>query len=80
MSDFEDKDTTLPVVSVPSSLDRVPTSSGYSPDSDSDFEPTEDDSSDEDLMETAEVEAAEQRAEALEASLRVAQMDSADLQ
>ncbi|GKC26791.1 hypothetical protein Tco_1034085 [Tanacetum coccineum] len=54
LSDSEDEDTTLPVVSVPSSPDHVLTSYGYSPDSDSDSEPTENDSSDEDLMETDE--------------------------
>ncbi|GKB74775.1 hypothetical protein Tco_0936187, partial [Tanacetum coccineum] len=48
-SDFEDEDNTLPVVSTPSSLDRVLTSSSYSPNSDSNSEPTEDDSSNEDL-------------------------------
>ncbi|GJT13639.1 hypothetical protein Tco_0860681 [Tanacetum coccineum] len=53
LSDFEDDDTTLPVVSAPSSPDRVPASSSYSPDSDSDFEPTKDDSSDKNLSETA---------------------------
>nr|GEU59896.1 hypothetical protein [Tanacetum cinerariifolium] len=54
LSDYEDDDTTLPVVSTPSSPDRVPASSGYSPDSDSNSAPTEDDSSNEDLSETAE--------------------------
>ncbi|GKE18319.1 hypothetical protein Tco_1425896 [Tanacetum coccineum] len=53
LSDFKDDDTTLPVVSTPSSPDRVPASSSYSPDSDSDFEPTKDDSSDKNLSETA---------------------------
>ncbi|GJU85203.1 putative reverse transcriptase domain-containing protein [Tanacetum coccineum] len=54
LSDSEDEDTTLPVVFVPSSPDHVLTSYGYSPDSNSDSEPTENDSSDEDLMETDE--------------------------
>ncbi|GKB42541.1 hypothetical protein Tco_0887483 [Tanacetum coccineum] len=53
LSDSKDEDTTLPVVSAPS-LDRVSTLFGYSPDSDLDSEPTEDDSSDEDMIETAE--------------------------
>ncbi|GKD04315.1 hypothetical protein Tco_1179289 [Tanacetum coccineum] len=54
LSDSEDVDTTLPIVSAPSSLNRIPASSGYSSDSHSDSEPTKDDSSDEDMMETTE--------------------------
>ncbi|GJU66536.1 hypothetical protein Tco_1252795 [Tanacetum coccineum] len=54
LSDSKDEDTTLPVVYAPSSLDRVPALSSYSPDSDLDSEPTEDDLSDEDLSETTE--------------------------
>nr|GEY34367.1 hypothetical protein [Tanacetum cinerariifolium] len=42
-SDFEDEDTTLPVVSVPSSLVRLPASSGYLLDFDSDSKPTKED-------------------------------------
>ncbi|GJT19930.1 hypothetical protein Tco_0878636 [Tanacetum coccineum] len=55
MSDSEDEDTTVLVVSAPSSPDRMPASSGYSPDFDLDSEPTKYDSSDEDLMKTAEL-------------------------
>ncbi|GKF72689.1 hypothetical protein Tco_0208803, partial [Tanacetum coccineum] len=41
LSDSEDEDTTLPVVSATSSPDRVPTLSSYSQDSNSDLEPIE---------------------------------------
>nr|GEV99966.1 hypothetical protein [Tanacetum cinerariifolium] len=52
--DFEDEDATLHVAYAPSSPDRMSISFGYSSNSDSDSKPTEEDSSDEDLIETAE--------------------------
>ncbi|GJR19565.1 hypothetical protein Tco_0968092 [Tanacetum coccineum] len=51
LPDYEDEDTTLRVVSA-SSPDRVSTLSCYSLDSDLDSKPSEDDSSEEDLIET----------------------------
>ncbi|GKA65948.1 hypothetical protein Tco_1479007 [Tanacetum coccineum] len=51
LSDSKNEDTTLPVLSAPL-LDRVSTLFGYSLDFDLDSEPTKDDSSEEDLMET----------------------------
>ncbi|GJV21239.1 hypothetical protein Tco_1370259, partial [Tanacetum coccineum] len=55
LSDSEDEDTTTFDVSTPLSPDHMPDSFGYSPDSDIDSEPTKDDSSNEDLTETAEL-------------------------
>ncbi|GJR13231.1 hypothetical protein Tco_1252467 [Tanacetum coccineum] len=54
LSDSDDEDTTLPVVSAPLSPDYVSASPDYSPDSELDSEPAEDDLLDEDLTETAE--------------------------
>ncbi|GJV76274.1 hypothetical protein Tco_1507858 [Tanacetum coccineum] len=54
LSDSEDEDTTTFNVSAPLSPDHMPDSFGYSPDSDMDSKPTKDDSSNEDLTETAE--------------------------
>ncbi|GJS80658.1 hypothetical protein Tco_0730539 [Tanacetum coccineum] len=54
LSNYEDEDTTLPVVYALLSSDYVPASPDYSLNSDSDSEPTEYDSPDEDLTENAE--------------------------
>ncbi|GJT16380.1 hypothetical protein Tco_0875086 [Tanacetum coccineum] len=54
LSNSEDEDATLSDVSAPLSLDHVLVLSGYSSNSESDSEPTEDDSADEELTETDE--------------------------
>ncbi|GKD46316.1 hypothetical protein Tco_1270961 [Tanacetum coccineum] len=54
LSYSEDEDATLTIVFAPLSLDYVSASPDYSLDSDSDFKPAEDDSSDEDLTKTVE--------------------------
>ncbi|GJZ67377.1 hypothetical protein Tco_0630617 [Tanacetum coccineum] len=54
LADSEDEDATQSVIFTLLSSDHVPASSGYSPNFDSDFEPTKDDSSDKDLIKTDE--------------------------